>query len=66
MKTREELAQIWVAERIQMIMAEPNFPGKARVLSEYTMTQVIVGKELLQPPLPSHTTNTKENKNDSL
>lgn len=54
MKTREELSQIWVAERIRKIMLESNFPGKDRVLSEYTMTQVIVGKELLTTPLPSH------------
>ncbi len=47
MKTREELVQIWVAERISKIEKEPSFPGKDRVLSEYRMTQVITGKELL-------------------
>jgi hypothetical protein len=47
MKTREELIQIWVAERISKISNESSFPGKDRVLSEYRMTQVIAGKEFL-------------------
>lgn len=47
MKTREELIQIWVAERIDKISKESSFPGKDRVLSEYRMTQVIAGKEFL-------------------